>query len=135
MQPDIWEECWRPACVLDMHTAMWSTRCRRACVRSHAERHTGGHQPESDWLLSSIDIYDLPLISPQPDHTKASLKREREPENKARVSEIFWEFWAVFKRTVSLPVFETAPRGGSVRVEISQVKIGSVQDQSRRGST
>ncbi|WZZ70241.1 LOW QUALITY PROTEIN: hypothetical protein YC2023_081611 [Brassica napus] len=30
---------------------MWSTRCRRACVRSHAKRHTGCHQPELDWLL------------------------------------------------------------------------------------
>ncbi|WZZ27511.1 hypothetical protein YC2023_010912 [Brassica napus] len=51
MQPDIWEEWWRPACVLDMQPAMWSTRCRRACVRSHAKRHTGCHQPEADWLL------------------------------------------------------------------------------------
>ncbi|KAF3565321.1 hypothetical protein DY000_02014864 [Brassica cretica] len=46
MQPDIWEEWWRPACVLDMQPTMWSMRCRRACVRSHAERLTGCHQPE-----------------------------------------------------------------------------------------
>ncbi|KAF2534231.1 hypothetical protein F2Q70_00032324 [Brassica cretica] len=47
--PDIWEEWWRPACVLDMQPAMWNTRCRRTCVRSHAKRHTGCHQPEADW--------------------------------------------------------------------------------------
>ncbi|WZZ50812.1 hypothetical protein YC2023_050919 [Brassica napus] len=34
-----------------MKPAMWSTRCRRACVRSHAKGHTGCHQPEDDWLL------------------------------------------------------------------------------------
>ncbi|CAG7863137.1 unnamed protein product [Brassica rapa] len=63
MQPDIWEEWWRPACILDMHPAMWSTRCRRACVRSHAERHTGCHQPEADWLLSSEDRYSTEKAS------------------------------------------------------------------------
>ncbi|KAF3511989.1 hypothetical protein F2Q69_00007287 [Brassica cretica] len=31
MQPDIWEEWWRPACVQAMLKDMWSTRCRRAC--------------------------------------------------------------------------------------------------------
>ena len=41
--------------ILSMMTAMWSTRCRRACNRSHAERHTGCHQLEGDWLLSSIN--------------------------------------------------------------------------------
>ncbi|WZZ40851.1 hypothetical protein YC2023_037110 [Brassica napus] len=56
MQPDIWEELWRPACVVDMQPDMWSTRCRRTCVRSHAKRHTGCHQPEADWLLSLINI-------------------------------------------------------------------------------
>ncbi|KAF3486230.1 hypothetical protein F2Q69_00053545 [Brassica cretica] len=32
--------------ILSMLTAMWSTRCRRTCNRSHAERHTGCHQLE-----------------------------------------------------------------------------------------
>ncbi|KAF3507313.1 hypothetical protein F2Q69_00007327 [Brassica cretica] len=32
--------------ILIMLTSMWSTRCRRACNRSHAERHTGCHQPD-----------------------------------------------------------------------------------------
>ncbi|KAF3532181.1 hypothetical protein DY000_02039492 [Brassica cretica] len=36
MQPDIWEEWWHPACVLDMQPAMWSTRCRRAAHASGA---------------------------------------------------------------------------------------------------
>ncbi|WZZ63727.1 hypothetical protein YC2023_075097 [Brassica napus] len=61
MQTDIWEEWWRPACVLDMQPAMWCTRCRRACVRSHAKRHSGCHQSESDWLASSVQstiLYD-----------------------------------------------------------------------------
>ncbi|KAF3528353.1 hypothetical protein DY000_02039476 [Brassica cretica] len=34
MQPDIWEEWWRSECVLAILKDMWSTRCRRACVRS-----------------------------------------------------------------------------------------------------
>ncbi|KAF3586918.1 hypothetical protein F2Q69_00031921 [Brassica cretica] len=55
MHPDMWEEWWRPACVLDMQPDMWSTRCRRASVRSHAKRHTGCHQPEADWLVSPIN--------------------------------------------------------------------------------
>ncbi|KAF3610638.1 hypothetical protein DY000_02050909 [Brassica cretica] len=70
MQPDIWEEWWRPACVLDMQPAMWSTRCRRACVWSHAKRHTGCHQPEADWLLSSINRHDFPLVSKHADLSK-----------------------------------------------------------------
>ncbi|KAF3547388.1 hypothetical protein DY000_02006656 [Brassica cretica] len=70
--PDIWEECWRPACVLNMQSAMWITRCRRACVRSHAKRHTGCHQPEADWLLSSINRHDLPSVSTNPDLSKPS---------------------------------------------------------------
>ncbi|KAG5380392.1 hypothetical protein IGI04_028234 [Brassica rapa subsp. trilocularis] len=70
MQPDIWEEWWRPACVLDMQRAMWSTRCRRACVRSHAERHTGCHQPEADWLVSPINTPRPQLISSHPDLSK-----------------------------------------------------------------
>ncbi|KAF3541223.1 hypothetical protein F2Q69_00019057 [Brassica cretica] len=53
MHPDMWEEWWRPACVLDIQPDMWSTRCRRTCVRSHAKRHTGCHQPEADWLFST----------------------------------------------------------------------------------
>ncbi|KAF3517578.1 hypothetical protein DY000_02059708 [Brassica cretica] len=67
MQPDIWEEWWRPTCVLDMQPAMWSIWCRRACVRSHAKRHTGCHQPEADWLLSSIKSPLPQLISSHPD--------------------------------------------------------------------
>ncbi|WZZ57774.1 hypothetical protein YC2023_057881 [Brassica napus] len=47
MQPDIWEEWWRPACVLDMQPAMRSTRCRRACVRNHVEHEVPPHmRPE-----------------------------------------------------------------------------------------
>ncbi|KAF2592888.1 hypothetical protein F2Q70_00043025 [Brassica cretica] len=68
--PDIWEEWWRHACVLDMQPAMWSTRCRRAYVRSHAKRHTGCHQPEADWLLSSINSPRPQLISSHPDLCK-----------------------------------------------------------------
>ncbi|WZZ60520.1 hypothetical protein YC2023_060627 [Brassica napus] len=56
MQPDIWEEWWHPECVLAILKDMWSTRCRRACVRSHVKRHTGGHQPESDWLLCCPEL-------------------------------------------------------------------------------
>ncbi|WZY90612.1 hypothetical protein YC2023_047347 [Brassica napus] len=59
MHPDMWEEWWRPACVLDMQPDIWSTRCRRACVRSHAKRHTGDHQPESDWLAGWSFISNL----------------------------------------------------------------------------
>ncbi|KAF2545965.1 hypothetical protein F2Q70_00020461 [Brassica cretica] len=70
MQPDIWEEWWHPACVLDMQPAMWSTRCRRACVRSHVKRHTGCHQPEADWLLPSINRQCLPSASTHPDLSK-----------------------------------------------------------------
>ncbi|WZZ28902.1 hypothetical protein YC2023_012303 [Brassica napus] len=72
MQPDIWEEWWRPACVLDMQPDMWSMRCRRACVRSHAKRHTGCHQPEAYWLLSPINTPQLQLISSHPDLSKLS---------------------------------------------------------------
>ncbi|KAF3551104.1 hypothetical protein DY000_02008013 [Brassica cretica] len=54
MQPDIWEEWWRPTCVLAMLKDMWSTRCRRTCVRRHAKRHTGWNQPEADWLLLAL---------------------------------------------------------------------------------
>ncbi|KAF3523374.1 hypothetical protein F2Q69_00050677 [Brassica cretica] len=64
---DIWEEWWRPACVLAMLKDMWSTRCRRACVRSHAKRHTGCNQPEADWLLSPINAPRPQLISTHPD--------------------------------------------------------------------
>ncbi|WZZ61901.1 hypothetical protein YC2023_062008 [Brassica napus] len=57
MQPDIWEEWWWPVCVMAMLIAMWSTRYCHACVRSHAKRHAGCHQPEADWLVtvSSFD--------------------------------------------------------------------------------
>ncbi|WZZ27388.1 hypothetical protein YC2023_010789 [Brassica napus] len=70
MQIDIWEEWWRPACVLDMQPAMWSTRRPRACVWSHAKRHTGCHQPEADWLLSSINSQDLSSVSTHADLSK-----------------------------------------------------------------
>ncbi|WZZ15334.1 hypothetical protein YC2023_108423 [Brassica napus] len=64
---DIWRALCHSACVLDMQPAMWSTRCRRACVRSHAERHTGCHQPEADWLVSPINTPRPQLISSHPD--------------------------------------------------------------------
>ncbi|KAG5388695.1 hypothetical protein IGI04_030236 [Brassica rapa subsp. trilocularis] len=59
-----------------MLTAMWSKRCRPTCNRSHAERHTGCHQPESDWLLSSINRHAHLHISTHPDNFRSS----------------FWEF-------------------------------------------
>ncbi|KAF2539175.1 hypothetical protein F2Q68_00021751 [Brassica cretica] len=70
MHPDMWEEWWRPACVLDMQSDMWSTRCRRTCVRSHAKRHTGCHQPEADWLVSPINTPRPQLISSHSDLSK-----------------------------------------------------------------
>ncbi|KAF3602092.1 hypothetical protein F2Q69_00036365 [Brassica cretica] len=70
MQPDIWEDWWRPECVLDMQPAMWSTRCRRAYVQSHAKRHTGCHQPEADWLLSPMNIPRPQIISSHPELSK-----------------------------------------------------------------
>ncbi|WZZ15076.1 hypothetical protein YC2023_108165 [Brassica napus] len=82
MKPDIWEEWWRPACVLDMQPAMWSTRCRRACVRSHAERHTGGHQPESDWLVFSINTQLPPSVSDIHNTPKQVQNVARERERK-----------------------------------------------------
>ena len=57
--------------ILIMLTAMWSTRCRRACNRSHAERHTGCHQPDGDWLLSSINRHAHLHISTHPDHFRS----------------------------------------------------------------
>ncbi|KAF2599265.1 hypothetical protein F2Q68_00011617 [Brassica cretica] len=74
MQPDIWEWWWRPACVPDMQPEMWSTRCHRACVRSHAKRHTGCHQPEADWLVSPINTPRPQIISSHPDLSKATPK-------------------------------------------------------------
>ena len=59
------------ACVLAMLRDMWSTRCRRACVRSHAERHTDCHQPEGDWLLTSINRHAQLHISTHPDHFRS----------------------------------------------------------------
>ncbi|WZZ03195.1 LOW QUALITY PROTEIN: hypothetical protein YC2023_089116 [Brassica napus] len=97
MQPDNWEEWWRPACVLDMQPAMWSTRCRRACVRSHAEQHTGCHQPEADWLVSPINTQRPQLISSHPDLSKPISKHER----------------------------KSAPREGSGQLKINQLKIHS----------
>ncbi|WZZ15069.1 hypothetical protein YC2023_108158 [Brassica napus] len=88
MQPDIWEEWWRPACVLDMQPAMWSTRCRRACVRSHAERHTGCHQPEADWLSApregsgQLKINQLKINS---DGKQVNVVRERERKKASSV--------------------------------------------------
>ncbi|KAF2613820.1 hypothetical protein F2Q70_00008977 [Brassica cretica] len=84
MQPDILEEWWRPACVLDMQPAMWSTRCRRACVRSHAKRHTGCHQPEADWLLSSINRHDLPSVSTHPHLSKLTPREGSVQMNSSR---------------------------------------------------
>ncbi|KAG5373775.1 hypothetical protein IGI04_042900 [Brassica rapa subsp. trilocularis] len=107
MQPDIWEEWWRPACVLDMQPAMWSTRCRRACVRSHAERHTGCHQPEADWLVSPINTPRPQLISSHPDLYKPISKHER-------------------KFSID---FESAPREGSVQLKANQMKISSDGNQ------
>ncbi|WZY99666.1 hypothetical protein YC2023_071996 [Brassica napus] len=101
MQPDNWEEWWRPACVLDMQPAMWSTRCRRACVRSHAERHTGCHQPEADWLVSPINTPRPQLISSHPDLFKPISKHER----------------------------KSAPREGSVQLKANQMKIISDGNQ------
>ncbi|KAF2577303.1 hypothetical protein F2Q68_00005242 [Brassica cretica] len=72
IQPDIWEDWWRPACILAMLKDMWSTRCRRACIRSHAKRHTGCHQPEADWLLSPTNTPPSQLISSHPDLSKLS---------------------------------------------------------------
>ncbi|KAF2564300.1 hypothetical protein F2Q70_00017627 [Brassica cretica] len=66
MQPDIWEEWWRSACVLDMQPDMWSTGYRCTCIWSHAKRHTGCHQPEADWLLSSINSPRPQIISSHP---------------------------------------------------------------------
>ncbi|KAG5373993.1 hypothetical protein IGI04_042689 [Brassica rapa subsp. trilocularis] len=93
MQPDIWEEWWRPACVLDMQPAMWSTRCRRACVRSHAERHTGCHQPEADWLVSPINTPRPQLISSHPDLSKQiiALGRFCPTEGQSSEDQIRWE--------------------------------------------
>ncbi|KAG5407886.1 hypothetical protein IGI04_014005, partial [Brassica rapa subsp. trilocularis] len=70
MHLDILEKLWRPECVLDMQPDMWSTRCRRACVRSHAKRHTGCHQPEPDLLVSPINTPRPQIISSHPDLSK-----------------------------------------------------------------
>ncbi|KAF3547051.1 hypothetical protein DY000_02008456 [Brassica cretica] len=76
--PDIWEDWWCHACVLAMLKDKRSTRCRRACVRSNAKRHTGCHQPEADWLLSPINTPQPQLISSHPDVSKLCLKPPRE---------------------------------------------------------
>ncbi|WZZ59052.1 hypothetical protein YC2023_059159 [Brassica napus] len=55
-----------------MNPDMWSTRCRRACARSHAKRHTGCHQPEADWVLSPINTPRPQLISKHPYLSKPS---------------------------------------------------------------
>ncbi|WZZ88546.1 hypothetical protein YC2023_117125 [Brassica napus] len=109
MQPDIWEEWWRPACVLGMQLSMWSTRCCRACVQSHAKRRTGCHQPEADRLLSSIDSPRPQIISSHPDLCCLELVQ-------------FYGFRSV---DVLLDTSSGSPkncpeaRGGSVRVQIS----------------
>ncbi|KAF3560266.1 hypothetical protein F2Q69_00013047 [Brassica cretica] len=43
---------------------MWSMRCRRACVRSHAKRHTGCQQPEADWLFYGFRLVEVLLDTP-----------------------------------------------------------------------
>ncbi|WZZ51031.1 hypothetical protein YC2023_051138 [Brassica napus] len=134
MQPDIWEEWWRPACVLDMQPAMWSTRCRRACVRSHAKRHTGCHQPQSDWLsmvrystekassVQSTILYDCEA---------ESLSKSIHPRQ-SDSSKVKWRYCPELVqfhgfRSVEV-LLDTPPgspkncpeaRGGSVRVQIS----------------
>ncbi|WZZ01312.1 hypothetical protein YC2023_073640 [Brassica napus] len=89
MQPDIWKEWWRPASVLDIQPDMWSTRCRCACVRSHAKRHTGCHQPEADWLSAprecsvQLKVNQMKIISDEnqmkiiSDENQVNRKRER----------------------------------------------------------
>ncbi|KAG5384622.1 hypothetical protein IGI04_036092, partial [Brassica rapa subsp. trilocularis] len=75
------------------------------------------HQPESDWLMYAINKPPPQLIIGHPDHFKASEKRERE----------------TYKESKCFRAFSgTAPKGGSVRVEISQVKIRSVQFKTSR---
>ncbi|WZZ25866.1 hypothetical protein YC2023_009267 [Brassica napus] len=111
MQHDIWEEWWRPACVLDMQPAMWSTRCRRACVRSHAKRHTGCHQPEADWLIP----------------VQITLKRERKVEKESKsfrsISRILERLRGQFSTD-----FESAPKDGSVQLNSSR-PLSSFDDQ------
>ena len=57
--------------ILILLTTMWSTRCRRACNQSHAERHAGCHQPEGDWLMSTINRHAHLHISTHPDHFRS----------------------------------------------------------------
>ncbi|WZZ27499.1 hypothetical protein YC2023_010900 [Brassica napus] len=70
---------------------------RHACVRSHAKRHTGCHQPEADWLLSSINSPRPQLISSHPD-LSVEVLLDTPPESPKNCPEA---------------------RGGSIRVQIS----------------
>ncbi|WZY72185.1 hypothetical protein YC2023_004425 [Brassica napus] len=145
MQPDIWEEWWRPACVLDMQPAMWSTRCRRACIRSHAERHTGCHQPEADWLVSPINTPRPQLISSHPDLSRRPVPSNRRfftivtrklcPIQSVQASHILLQLSEVLSKISSVPWVQISrsstryctgkskncpeANGGSVRVQIS----------------
>ncbi|WZY99668.1 hypothetical protein YC2023_071997 [Brassica napus] len=128
MQPDNWEEWWRPACVLDMQPAMWSTRCRRACVQSHAERHTGCHQPEADWLVSPINTPRPQLISSHPDLSKFISKQERKVEKESKLFRAISRVLESFRDQFSID-FESAPREGSVQMKANQMKIISDGNQ------
>ncbi|KAF3505328.1 hypothetical protein F2Q69_00044783 [Brassica cretica] len=127
MHPDMLEEWWRPACVLDMQPDMWSTRCHHACVRSHAKRHTGCHQPEADWLVSPINtprhqlIYSHPDLSTGSDQSKfcSILRRE--------VRRTVQELKEVLSRSVCRGLSVSSWRSrGSVQVEISSVQSSQV---------
>ncbi|KAF2580450.1 hypothetical protein F2Q68_00005286 [Brassica cretica] len=52
--------------ILIMLTAMWSTRCRRTCKRSHAERHTGCHQPEVLSRRLEEFLFELRVVQGRP---------------------------------------------------------------------
>ncbi|WZZ70219.1 hypothetical protein YC2023_081589 [Brassica napus] len=119
----MWEEWWRPACVLDMQPDMWSTRCRRACVRSHAKRHTGCHQPEADWLVSPINTPRPQLIYSHPDLSKPS--HSVPLTIKWRCCLELVQFYGFRSVEVLLDTPPGSPKncpeakGGSVRVQIS----------------
>ncbi|WZZ27247.1 hypothetical protein YC2023_010648 [Brassica napus] len=123
MHPDMWEEWWRPPWVMDMHPDMWSTRCRRACVRSHAKRNTGCHQPEADWLVSPINTPRPQLISSHPNLSKPS--HSVPLMIKWRCCPELVQFYGFRSVEVLLDTPPGSPKncpeakGGSVRVQIS----------------
>ncbi|KAF2560286.1 hypothetical protein F2Q70_00018351 [Brassica cretica] len=130
MNPDIWEEWWRPAYVMDLQPAMWSTRCRRACVRSHAKRHTGCHQPEAYRLLSPINTPTTPDHFFTSRHVQTKLKPSVQ-FNLTKPVIFSYNQVEVLSKIISVPLevlldappgsLENCPeaRGGSVRVQIS----------------